>query len=350
MKLYDSFFLRNLRLENRIVMSPMCMFSADNGIANDFHLVHYGSRAQGGAGLIIIEATGIVPEGRITPKCLGLWNNEQQVALKRIVDFTHQFSKSKIGIQLAHSGRKGSTWAGHQLEKKQGGWEVVAPSAIAFSPQDQLPKSLSVTEIKAIVQQFKKSAKLAVDAGFDVVELHAAHGYLIHQFLSPLSNIRTDEYGGSFQNRIRILLEIITEVNTILTQDQALLVRVSGSDYAQGGWDIEDNVKLANVLSTMQVDLIDVSSGGNIYDAKISLFDAYQVPFSSKIKRGSIINTGAVGLINDITTAETILQNNEADLIFFGRELLRNPYFPAINSFNNNENCFFPKQYGKSLS
>lgn len=348
MKLYEPIRFRNLRLENRIVMSPMCMFSAENGLVNDFHFVHYGSRAQGGAGLIMIESTGIIPNGRITPKCLGLWTDQQQSALKRIVDFTHQYSKSKIGIQLAHAGRKSSTWGGKQLSEDDGGWEVVAPSAIPFQPSDREPSVLSVEAIKALVLDFKNSAIRAVDAGFDVIEIHAAHGYLIHQFLSPLSNVRTDDYGGSFENRIRFLLEIVEAINDVIDENVALFVRVSGSEYADGGWDIDDNVKLAEVLKSKSVDLIDVSSGGNIYGVNITLFNSYQVPFSQKIKQETGMKTGAVGLITDAKSAEVILENEEADLIFLARELLRNPYFPVLNSFENKENCFFPKQYDKA--
>ncbi|WP_313029042.1 NADPH dehydrogenase NamA [Soonwooa sp.] len=348
MKLYEPISFRNVTLENRIVMSPMCMFSAEDGVANDFHFVHYASRAQGGAGLIMIESTGIIPDGRITPKCLGLWNDEQQKSIKKIVDFVHKFTKSKIGIQLAHAGRKSSTWGGKQLSKEEGGWEVVAPSAIPFQPSDCEPTVLSVDAIKDLVQDFKKSAKRAVEAGCDVIEIHAAHGYLVHQFLSPLSNVRTDEYGGSFDNRIRFLLEIVEAINEVIDENVALFVRVSGSDYADGGWDIDENVKLAEVLKTKSVDLIDVSSGGNIFGAKITLFNSYQVPFSQKIKQKTGIKTGAVGLITDAKSAEEILKNNEADLIFLARELLRNPYFPVLNSFENNENCFFPKQYDKA--
>ncbi|WP_300670872.1 NADH:flavin oxidoreductase/NADH oxidase [Soonwooa sp.] len=348
MKLYEAINFRNLKLENRIVMSPMCMYSAKEGVATDFHFVHYGSRAQGGAGLIMIEATGVVPEGRITPKCLGLWNDKQQAELKRIVDFVHQFSKSKIGIQLAHSGRKGSTWGGKQLSVKDGGWQTVAPSAIPYTVEDESPRKLTIEEIKAIGEDFKKSAIRAVEAGFNIIEIHAAHGYLIHQFLSPLSNVRTDEYGGSFENRIRFLLEIVDAVSGVIDEDIALFVRISASEYADGGWDIDESVKLAEVLKTKSVDLIDVSSGGNIHGVNITLFNSYQVPFSQKIKQKSGMRTGAVGLITDAKSAEEILKNNEADLIFLARELLRNPYFPVLNSFEYGENCFFPKQYEKA--
>lgn len=348
MKLYENIDFRKLILENRIVMSPMCMYSAKDGVATDFHLVHYGSRAQGGVGLVMVEATGVVPEARITPRCLGLWNKEQELALKRIVDFVHKNSKSKIGIQLAHSGRKGSMWNSQQLKLSEGGWQTVAPSAIAYAPEDELPKALSIAEIKTLIQDFKKSASRAVEAGFNVIEIHAAHGYLIHQFLSPKSNLRTDEYGGSFENRIRFLIEIVDAVNEVLDDNIALFVRVSGSEYVEGGWDIDDNVRLAEVLKTKSVDLFDVSSGGNIHGVSITLFNSYQVPFSQKIKQKTGMKTGAVGLIEDAKTAEAILHNNEADLIFLGRELLRNPYFPVINSFEWDEHCAFPKQYEKA--
>lgn len=346
--LYTPIKFRNLELQNRWVMSPMCMYSCEDGIANDFHLVHYGSRAQGGTGLLIVEASGVVPEGRITSRCMGIWNDEQAKSLKRIVDFVHQNSESKIGIQLAHAGRKASTWNGKQTSLSEDGWETVAPSAIPFMEGERNPKELTVEEIKDLVGSFKKAAERSVEAGFDVIEIHAAHGYLIHQFLSPLSNTTTDEYGGSFENRIKFLLEIVDAVNEVLDENHPLFVRISGTEYADKGWNIEDSVKLAEILKTKNVDLIDVSSGGNIHGAKINLFNGYQVPLAAKIKQKTGIATGAVGLINSAKQAEEILQNGEADLIFIARELLRNPYLPVRGSFKNQDHCFFPPQYERA--
>ena len=328
-------------------MSPMCMYSAENGVPNDFHFVHYGSRAQGGTGLIIVEATGVVPQGRITNKCMGIWNDEQVEAFRKIVKFVHENSESKIGIQLAHAGRKASTWNGKQISLEEG-WETVAPSPIAYHESERIPHVLSTEEIKSLIQSFRDAAKRSINAGFDLVEIHAAHGYLVHQFLSPLSNIRTDEYGGSFENRIRFLLEIVDAVNEVLDENHPLFVRISATDYAENGWDLKQSVELAKILKTKNVDLIDVSSGGNIHGAKITLFDGYQVPFAAEIKKKSGIKTGAVGLIKTAEQAEEILQKEEADLIFVAREILRNPYLAVQNSFNEKGECFFPHQYERA--
>lgn len=345
--LYTPITLRNLELKNRWVMSPMCMYSCENGVANDFHFVHYASRAAGGTGLIIMEATGVVPEGRITKHCMGIWNEEQQNALSKIVNFIHANTSTKVGIQLAHAGRKGSTWNGRQIPLDEG-WETVAPSPIPYAEGERIPHALSVPEIKMLVKSFQQGAKRALEAGFDLLELHAAHGYLIHQFLSPLSNKRTDEYGGSFENRIRFLLEIIDDVNALLDENHPLFVRISGTEYAENGWNITESVALAKILKTKNVDLIDVSSGGNIQGAKISLFDGYQVPLSSAVKKQAGIRTGAVGLIKTAAQAENILNNGDADLIFVAREILRNPYLAVQNSFKENEPCFFPTQYERA--
>lgn len=347
MILYSPIKFRNLELKNRWVMSPMCMYSCENGVPNDFHYVHYGSRAQGGTGLIIVEATGVVPEGRITHKCTGLWNEEQTQAFKKIVDFVHNNSESKIGIQLGHAGRKASTWNGKQLSLEEG-WETVAPSKIPYAEDERIPHELTIPEIKKLVQNFKDSASRALEAGFDLIEIHAAHGYLIHQFLSPLSNNRTDEYGGSFENRIRFLVEIVDAVNELLDENHPLFVRISGTEYAENGWDIEESVKLAEVLKNKKVDLMDVSSGGNIHGAKITLFDGYQVPLSAQIKKETGMKTGAVGLIKSAEHAEEILEKGEADLIFVAREILRNPYLAIQGSFEGKGDCDFPHQYERA--
>ncbi|MEC5171868.1 NADPH2 dehydrogenase [Chryseobacterium nepalense] len=342
--LYTPVNFRNVELKNRWVMSPMCMYSSEDGLPNDFHFVHYGSRAQGGAGLLIVEATGVEPRGRITNHCMGIWNDEQAKQLQRIVEFVHKNSESKIGIQLSHSGRKGSTWNTKQISVEEG-WETIAPSPIPYHPTERIPHVLTQEEIKEQVRNFREAARRAVEAGFDVIEIHAAHGYLIHQFLSPLSNIRTDEYGGSFENRIRFLVEIVDAVNEELNDNVALFVRISGTEYAENGWEITDSVELSKVLKNHSVDLIDVSSGGNIHGVKIPLFDGYQVPLASQVRNEADIKTGAVGLIKKVSHAEEILQKGDADLIFIAREMLRNPYLAVQGSFEMNEECFFPHQY-----
>jgi len=345
--LYTPIKFRNIELKNRWVMSPMCMYSCENGLANDFHFVHYGSRSQGGTGLIMVEATGVEPRGRITNHCMGIWNDQQAEELKKIVDFVHSRSESKIGIQLAHAGRKGSTWNNLQIPVEEG-WETVAPSAIPYHPSERVPHVLTADEIKEQVHYFKAAAKRAVKAGFDLIEIHGAHGYLIHQFLSPLSNIRTDDYGGSFENRIRFLLEIVDAVNEELDENTALFVRISGTEYAENGWNINDSVRLAEVLKEHSVDLVDVSSGGNIHGAKIPVFDGYQVPFSAQIRKEAGVKTGAVGLITTVEQAEEILEKGDADLIFVAREILRNPYIAVQGSFEMKEDCFFPHQYTRA--
>lgn len=345
--LYSSIKFRNLELKNRWVMSPMCMYSATDGVPNDFHFVHYGSRAQGGTGLIIVEATGVEPRGRITAKCTGLWNDEQAEAFRKIIDFVHQNSESKIGIQLAHAGRKASTWKGVQTTLEEG-WETVAPSEIPYKDDERIPHQLSVSEIKQLVEDFKNAAIRAVNAGFDMIEIHAAHGYLIHQFLSPLSNNRTDEYGGSLENRSRFLLEIVDAVNSVLDENHPLFVRISADEYAENGWDLNQSIELAKLLKNKNVDLVDVSSGGNIHGAKISVFNGYQVPFSEKIRKEADIKTGAVGLITSAKQAEMILENKKADLIFVAREILRNPYIAIQGAFESGQNCPFPHQYERA--
>ncbi len=352
MKLYEPLTIKSLTLPNRWVMSPMCMYSAENGLADDFHFTHYLSRAQGGVGLIIVEATGVLPEGRITPRCLGLWNEEQAEALKRIVDAVHLHTPAKMGIQLNHSGRKGSTLSGNQIGAEQGGWHPKGPSAIPFQPGDVVPGVLDKEELKQIIAAFKEAAARAIKAGFDLVEIHAAHGYLLHEFLSPVSNQREDEYGGSFENRIRLLLEVIEAVQTVLPDEMPLVVRISGTEYAEnGGWDIEESVRLAKIMKDKGVDLIDVSSGGNIYDAKTTPYSVFHNKISSQIKNSTGIMTGTVGLIETAAKAEEILQAGEADLIWVGRALLRNPYLPVLESFAHGAECFFPTQYhrGKPL-
>ncbi|PIE50328.1 MAG: NADPH dehydrogenase NamA [Flavobacteriales bacterium] len=339
--LYTPIQFRNIELANRWVMSPMCLFSAEKGVPNDFHFVHYTSRAMGGIGLIMIESTGIEPIGRITNQCTGIWNDEQIRGFKKINDFIHQNTASKTGIQLGHAGRKSLTDG-----------KIIAPSPIPYQKDDKVPHELSIKEIKERINLFVQATKKAIEAGFDIIEIHSAHGYLVHQFLSPISNTRTDEYGGSFENRIRFLVEIVEKVNEVLDENHPLFVRISGTEYADelNGWNLEDSIRLAKALKEKKVDLIDVSTGGNYDKAKISLFDHYQVPFASAIKKEAKIKTGAVGLIKTPQQANEILQNKDADLIFIGRALLRNPYLALQGAIEMNEKCTYPKQYKKAFS
>ena len=328
-------------------MSPMCQYSAVDGFANDWHMVHYGSRAVGGAGLIIQEATAVAPEGRITPADLGIWSDEHVAALKSIVDFIHQRG-AVPGIQLAHAGRKGScavpASGGKQLDENNHGWQTVAPSSIPFIVGDRMPASLTTEGIQKIIGSFKSAAERALAAGYKVVEIHSAHGYLLQEFLSPISNKRSDEYGGSFENRIRLLVQVVEAVKSIWPEENPLFVRISSTDWTEGGWTIEESVKLALRLKEMGVDLIDCSSGGNVFDAKIPFGPGYQVGFSEAIRKSGIL-TGAVGMITTPVQAENILKDGKADLIILGRELLRNPYFPLQASRELGTEIKWPVQY-----
>jgi 2,4-dienoyl-CoA reductase-like NADH-dependent reductase (Old Yellow Enzyme family) len=329
--LFSPLTIKNLALKNRIVVSPMCQYSAEDGFANDWHLVHLGGRAVGGAALIIQEATAVSPEGRISPGDLGIWSDEHVPFLKRINEFIHK-NGSIPGIQLAHAGRKASfdvPWRGSkQLTEDANGWKTVAPSAIPYNEKDVAPEALSPAGIEKVKSDFAAATQRCVEAGYQVIELHAAHGYLFHQFLSPLSNQRTDEYGGSFENRIRLLLEVIAVTQEVWPADHALFVRISATDWAEGGWSPEESVKLSAILKEKGVDLIDVSSGGNVPYQQIPLFPGYQVQFAEQIKKETGVLTGAVGLITEAEQAEDIVASSKADLIFLARELLRDPYFP----------------------
>lgn len=347
-KLFSPIFVKSVELKNRIAVSPMCQYSATDGIATDWHLVHYGSRAVGGVSLVIQEATAVSPEGRITPSDLGLYNDHQIEKLKQITLFISQ-QGAVPGIQLAHAGRKASCaepWkGGRQLEKNNGGWQTVAPSAIAFNSDDALPEVLTTDSILKVVSDFQSAAIRALVAGYRLIEIHAAHGYLMHQFLSPLSNQRTDLYGGSFENRIRLLREVVAAVKKVIPESCPLFVRISATDWVEGGWNINEAVQLVSVLKTEGVDLIDCSSGGMVPYAKIPLAPGYQVAFSEKIRKETGIMTGAVGLITDSKQAEQILQNDQADLIIMGRELLRQPYF-ALQAANELQDEYpWPLQY-----
>ncbi len=329
-QLFTPLKIRSLTLKNRIVVSPMCQYSSTDGFANDWHLVHLGSRAVGGAALVFTEATAISPEGRISPHDLGIWKDEHIAALKKITHFIEQ-QGSIPGIQLAHAGRKASVtepWNDDKLIPiSEGGWKTVAPSAIAFSEEKDTPQELTKEEIERIVSDFKAAAIRALAAGFKVIEIHGAHGYLINEFTSPLSNKRTDEYGGSYDNRTRFLLEIIDAIRSVLPSDYPLFLRISASDWADGGWTVEDSVTLAHIVKEKGVDVMDCSSGGVVNYAKIPAKPNYQVPFAEAVRKTGIL-TGAVGIIVTAEQAEAILVNEQADLIFMARELLRDPYFP----------------------
>lgn len=323
--------LKDIQLKNRFVLSPMCMYNSKDGFATNFHLVHLGSRAIGGFGLIMQEATAVMPEGRITYKDLGIWQDVHQVKLREIVDFVHQ-QGSKIGIQLAHAGRKASTrppFEGRGIisATDKNGWHPVAPSLLPYKLDDPSPIALDKSTIEKIKSAFIAATHRAKNIGYDVLEIHAAHGYLLHQFLSPISNVRTDEYGGNLKNRMRLLLEIVENVRVIWGSNKPIFVRISATDWIENGWNIKDSVVLAKKLKQLDVDLIDVSSAGNIPHPNIKLQPGYQADFARIIKRDSLIATGAVGLITDAYLAEKLLQEKYADLIFIGREGLRNPYF-----------------------
>lgn len=327
--LFEPLKLKNHTLQNKIVVAPMCQYTAENGFATNWHLVHLGQFAIGKAGLIIQEATAVNPEGRITYGDLGIWEDDQVEKLKEIVEFVHS-QDSLIGIQLAHAGRKASTnkpWFNRNqfLPEEQNGWQTVGPSDLPFRPTDHPPLASSKDELQKIITDFRRAAQRAVEAGYDVIEIHAAHGYLIHQFLSPLINNRQDEYGGSFENRIRFLIEIVSEVTKTLTT-QSLWVRVSATDWADGGWTCFESVKLAQILKSMGVEVVDVSTGGAVVHQIIPERKNYQVPFAHRIKKETGIITGAVGLITSGAQAEEILKNKEADFILAARGFLRNPH------------------------
>ncbi len=339
--------IRNITLRNRIAMSPMCQYSSDDGFTNDWHIVHLGTRAAGGTGLIISEATSVSPEGRITPGDAGLWKNEHISGFKRIVDYIHDRG-AMAGIQIAHAGRKASCavpWeGGKQLSLNNGGWQTVAPSDIPFRDGDRSPRALSSDGLKKVVEDFKTAAIRALEAGFDIIEIHGAHGYLLHEFLSPLSNKRTDIYGGSFDNRIRLLKEVAETVRNVMPEGNPLFVRISCTDWAEGGWSPEESVRLSGILKEAGTDLVDCSSGGNVHYARIPVGPGYQVPFSEAVRKTGIM-TGAVGMITDPEQAESILKEGKADLILLARELLRNPYFALQAGRTLGDDVQWPVQY-----
>lgn len=349
--LFSPLTIKNITLKNRIVVSPMCQYSAVDGFANDWHLVHLGSRAIGGAALVIQEATAVSPEGRISAGDLGIWKDEQVAMYRRITDFIHAHG-AVAGIQLAHAGRKAScavSWkGGKQVQTGEGHWKTVAPSALAFHHGDEAPQALDQAGIEKIKTDFKNATLRAVDAGYKVIEIHAAHGYLIHQFFSPLSNKRTDEYGGSFENRIRLLLEVVDSIQEVWPEEKPLFVRISATDWVEGGWTAAESVRLSVVLKVKGIDLIDCSSGGLDEQQQIPVFPGYQVEFAASIKKETGLLTGAVGLITEALQAEEILSNGQADLVFLARELLRDPYFPLHAAFELNADVKWPEQYERA--
>ena len=348
-QLFDSLLIRDIRFANRVFVSPMCQYSSTDGYANDWHLVHLGSRAVGGAGLVLTEATAVLREGRISPQDLGIWSDDHIEPLARIVRFIHERG-SVAGIQLAHAGRKASTyrpWDGQGvIPETEGGWrKVVAPSALAFADDYSVPQAVSNEGIRALVAAFAAAARRACEAGFRVVEIHAAHGYLIHEFLSPLSNQRSDAYGGSFENRTRILREIVAAIRRAWPERAPLFMRISATDWIDGGWDIQQSIELARQVKELGVDLIDCSSGGIVPHAKVPVGPGYQTPFAEQIRREAQIMTGAVGMITSSVQAEHILATGQADAVILGREFLRDPYWPLRAARELGQAVSWPVQY-----
>jgi 2,4-dienoyl-CoA reductase-like NADH-dependent reductase (Old Yellow Enzyme family) len=348
MNLFDQLQIRDILLRNRIVVSPMCQYSSTDGFASDWHLVHLGSRAVGGASLILTEACAVSPEGRISPQDLGIWKDDHIAFLSRITRFL--LSQGTVpGIQLAHAGRKASTpppWhSGGFIPESEGGWKPVAPSAIAFSDTYAQPAALDTAGIQKVIKDFTAAATRASQAGFQVIEIHSAHGYLLHEFLSPLANHRTDSYGGSFENRTRLLLEVVTAVRRVWPICYPLFIRISASDWVPGGWDIEQSVALAELLGPLGVDLIDCSSGGMVPNAQIPVAPGFQVPFADQIRQRTGILTGAVGMITNAGQADAILNGDKADVVILAREFLRQPYWPLAIARDLGFPVTWPVQY-----
>jgi len=347
--LFDPLAIRDVTFANRVFVSPMCEYSSTDGYATDWHLVHLGSRAVGGAGLILTEATAVLPEGRISPHDLGIWSDDHIEPLSRVVRFIHE-QGSVAGMQLAHAGRKASTyrpWDGNgAISESDGGWtNVVAPSAVRFADHYPMPKELSIDAIQNIVFAFAAAARRACEAGFRVIEIHAAHGYLLHEFLSPLSNRRTDSYGGSFENRTRILRETVAAVRSSWPERAPLFVRISATEWVEGGWDVEQSVELAGQLKPLGVDLMDCSSGGNVPHAQIPVGPGYQTAFADQVRREANILTGAVGMITSSIQAEQIITTGQADAVIIAREFLRDPYWPLRAARELGQRVSWPVQY-----
>lgn len=349
--LFSPLTIKGVTLKNRLIVSPMCQYSSVDGFADDWHLVHLGSRAVGGVSLVISEATAVSPEGRISPYDLGIWKDEHIEKLAQITTFI-KGQRCVPGIQLAHAGRKASTavpWKGRgRVTEEEGGWVPVAPSALAFADYYPMPVELDREGIRKVIADFTEAAGRAFRAGFQVAEIHAAHGYLLHQFLSPLSNQREDDYGGPFENRIRLLLDVVAGVKSAWPADLPLFVRISATDWAEDGWNADDSVRLATILKTAGVDLIDVSTGGLVSYQQIPVAPAYQLPFAARIKKETGILTSTVGLITDAAQAEAILANGDADAVMMAREFLRNPYFPLRAAADLKADVAWPVQYERA--
>ncbi len=329
--LFDEFTLRGVTLRNRIGVSPMCQYIGTDGVANDWHLVHLGSRAAGGAGLVIVEATAVTPEGRITPGCLGIWKDEQIEPLARVARFVAE-QGAVPGIQIGHAGRKAScevTWKGGAfLSNDEGGWDTVAPSPVPFSDKARMPRELTLDDITQLQEAFRAGVRRVVEADFQWLEVHAAHGYLMHSFHSPISNKRTDSYGGSFENRVRFTVDTLRIVREEWPDDKPLSVRISSTDWYEGGWTLEETIKLAKILKGEGVDIIDCSGGGGTPLAKIPVGAGYQVPFAEAVRREADIPTATVGMITEPWQADQIVRNGQADIVLLAREMLRDPYWP----------------------
>ena len=348
-RLFDPLVIRGVTFPNRIFVSPMCEYSSEDGFANDWHFVHLGSRAVGGAGLTFTEATAVTPEGRISPQDLGIWKDEHVEKLSRIVHFIHA-QGSVAGMQLAHAGRKASTrrpWEGQgKVSELEGGWRnVLAPSAIPFAANYPNPIEMTPAMIARVVAAFAAATRRVLKAGFKVIEVHAAHGYLIHEFLSPLSNHRSDGYGGPFENRTRLAREVVTAVRKEWPQQQPLFIRLSCTDWTDGGWDLDQSVALAKMLKPLGVDFVDCSSGGNVSPAQIPVGPGYQVPFAERIRKDAEMPTGAVGLITTPEQADEIVSGGRADAVVLARELLRDPYFPMRAARQLGQEIAWPAQY-----
>jgi len=353
--LFDPLDLRGLRLRNRIAVSPMCQYSSVDGFSADWHLVHLGARAVGGAGLVLSEAAAVEARGRISPRDLGLWKDAHVDGLRRIVRFVHD-AGAAAGVQLAHAGRKASTyhpWAEERgaVPAEEGGWQVVGPTDAPFAPGYPRPRPLPPEEAADIVRAFEVAAARALDAGFDVIEIHAAHGYLLHSFLSPLANTREDDYGGGFEERSRLLREVVHAVRRVWPQDKALFTRLSATDWVEGGWTGDDTVRLARELAGLGVDLIDCSSGGVVPGAQVPVAPGYQVPYAERVRAEADVASGAVGMITRPEQAAAIVEEGRADLVLLARELLRNPSWPqqAARALGLDPRALFPPQYLRAV-
>jgi 2,4-dienoyl-CoA reductase-like NADH-dependent reductase (Old Yellow Enzyme family) len=352
--LFSPLTIRGITLASRIAVSPMCQYSATNGMPSDWHLVHLGSRAVGGAGLVIAEASGVEARGRITPGCAGIWSDEHIAPWQRITKFIKE-NGAVPGIQIAHAGRKASCalpWnGGASLSNEEGGWETIGPSPIAFGGDlTRVPREMTVDDIKIVRQSFVDAAKRAIAAGFEWVEFHSAHGYLSHSFYSPISNHRKDQYGGSFDNRVRFTLETVGAIRDALPDAIPLSVRISSTDWVDDGWTLKDSIELSKRIKDVGADLIDCSSGGNVHDAKIPTGAGYQTSFAAAIRREAGIATGAVGMITEPAQADQIIRNGEADIVLLAREFLRNPYFAhdAAKALRQTDKAHWPVQYGRA--